>query len=1272
MKKFLRVFVVLVLVSSWAGFTVRAQQTSGVSGVVTDNTGGAISGVTVTLDNESLGIHVSTTTNDIGYYQFIRLNPASGFELTFTKDGFRKLVLSSITLGISTVETRNATLEVGTVTQSVEVQASGEATLNTSDATVGNVISTRSVEDLPIQFRLDAAALMSLQAGVNDAGSITGARSDQGNITLDGMDINDQATGQAFTSTIPVSIDALQEVRTVTAGETADFGRSSGGMVNLVTRGGTNEWHGSLREYNRNTDFAANDWFNNRDGVARPALIRNQFGGKLGGPIKKDKLFFFVDYEGLRRSSSQQIERAVPTASFLAGNLAYINNSIDPATGVTCSANSRINRNPSCISFLSPTDIATLDPQHVGVDPDIISLFTSRPYPAPNDPTGGDGLNSEGFRFTAPAHESDNVYTARIDYNFSDKHRFFFSGNVAREGVDDSFNTSIVQFPGDKAPNSRDTFNGYRFTVGWTWTPSANVTNQVSAGLVRSILDFPSIANPTYPNQFGLSGPFSIPYLSSSSQSRNVPVPEFREALTWTKGKHTLDFGTDIKLIRQISALKNDFNFITIGLGGANLSLDTAGDVLRPADLNGDPSAISAYDNVFPFILGRYADVFSNFNYGKTGQVFPNGTGKKRDYNYNEFEFYLQDSWKVRSDLTLIYGLRYSLHTTPYETNGFQSIPNVNEDVYFATRLLDAAQSVSGYGAVPVISYSLGGKANGKRGYYDNDFRNLGPRLALAYNPGFRSGVLNGIFGDRKSTIRAGAALLYDRIGGGASFGLDQNTYLFDSSADNPFGFQGDPVSALLLDPRFQGFNSFPASGFFPTAPNVTAPNAPNTLPDGTPVGTSAGGFPPSFFQFDQHTKSPYAIVLNFGFQRELPGDFLLEANYVGRLGRRLLAVGDAATITNFKDPASGQFLRTAFGQMQTEFAQGSNAPIPWFENQINQDLASKFGPGTTCADFGFFNCTDLTQQFFGTLISKGDLSDTIAGLASVGGVSLGGIIDPNVGLPAQTAANGYIGNYASSNYNAFLVTLRKRPSAGLQFDFNYTYSHSIDNMSAITNNYVTYTGGGTGLVCELANLRICRASSDFDARHTISANYIYDLPFGRDRRFGRNSSKFVDAIIGGWVWSGIVTWRTGYPFSANTGSFPTAFTLDAPAVFNGSTAGLSTHLHTDSSGGLQYFRDVDTTLNSLSFPFAGDIGTRNVFRGPGFSNVDMGVGKVFHLPWNERQTLKFQWDAFNTFNHPVFNAPSSATLSSLGNFGEVTTTASTPRVMQISLRYEF
>jgi hypothetical protein len=251
-------------------------------------------------------------------------------------------------------------------------------------------------------------------------------------------------------------------------------------------------------------------------------------------------------------------------------------------------------------------------------------------------------------------------------------------------------------------------------------------------------------------------------------------------------------------------------------------------------------------------------------------------------------------------------------------------------------------------------------------------------------------------------------------------------------------------------------------------------------------------------------------------------------------------------------------------------------------------------------------------------------------------------------------------------------VTLRKRISNGLQFDFNYTYSHSIDNVSEIANNYVTYTGSGAGLVCDLQDLRVCRSSSDFDARHTINFNYVYDLPVGRGRHVGRNMSRAVDAIVGGWTWSGIISGRSGYPFSARTGSFPTAFTLDSPALLAGSPSGLQPGIHTDSGGNLQYFQDQSAALAALSFPQRGDVGTRNVLQGPGYSAFDMGVIKTFALPWSESQKLKFRWDSFNTFNHPAFNGPAAASLSSTGNFGIISSTASTARVMQFALRYEF
>jgi hypothetical protein len=1234
--------------------SLHAQQFSSVSGVVSDKSGGAISGTTVTLENSSIGLHVVTTTNDLGYYQFLRLTPAEGYQLSFSKQGFSTAVLSGLSFGVSSAETHNATLELGSVSQTVEVKEAGESTLDTTDATVGNVINSREVTDLPIQARLNPASLMEFQPGVNDQGSVTGARTDQGNITLDGIDVNDQETGQAFVSTTPISVDSVQEIRTITAGETADYGRSSGGMINLETKGGTNQFHGNLREYNRNTLLEANDWFNNRDGIPRTPLVRNQFGGSLGGPIKKDKLFFFFDYEGLRDSQSVSYNRAVPTMQFRSGELAYVNDTTNPATGKPCDGTARLNTAPTCISFLSPSQIATLDPQGVGADAALMTYILGR-YPLPNDPTGGDGINSEGFRFTAPAHDTENLYTTRIDYKISDKQDLFFRANVARQGEDDFFNTSLEEFPGDPVvPVQKDKFESYTGVLGWTWTISPRLVNTLTLGFVRPILEFNNQFQPTFPVEPFFSADVSSPYVGYSSQSRNVPVPEIRDGFTATKGKHTIDLGVDVKLTRVISGLTNSYDFVQYGLGGQLGTLDPS---VRPADISSDSSAITNYDNWFPTILGRYAEISANFNYDKSQNALPNGSDKARYYNYDEFELFAQDSWKMRRDLTLIYGLRWDYHTVPYEINGYQSVPSVNENTFLADRIEAGLAGVSGPDAIPFVSYSLGGPANHGKGFYSPDYKDFGPRLGLAYSPSFKDGLMHAVMGDGRTTIRLGGAILYDRIAGGASFGLDQNTFLFDSNAVSACGISKNAFESLLTDPRFTAIGALPpasATCTAPAAPTITLPNTPSVF-GGLPLGTALGQGFPAFFQFDSNTKTPYAILFNFGFQRELPGDLILEVNAVSRLGRRLLAVGDAGQVVNFKDTASGTFLKQQFGLLQTQLQSGNVTTVPWFEDQMG-------GTAFCEANFGL-TCAQTITTFLGNFVAKGDLSDTVQQLAAAG------LLNFNVGLPAQTAANGYIGNYASSNYNGLLVNLRKRFSKSLQFKFNYTYSHSIDNVSAVTNNYVTYTGTGDGLVCDLTNLRTCRASSDFDARHVISGDYIYDLPVGRNRSVLRDAPKWLDTIIGGWSWSGLLTYRTGYPFTINTGAFPTDYTLDAPAVVTGP---LQSGIHTDANGNLQYFANPTAALANLSFPMAGGVGNRNAARGPGFFDIDMGVFKSFQMPWGEKQRLVFRWDSFNTLNHPSFNPPATNTLSDTSSFGIINSTASVPRVSQFALRFEF
>ena len=1143
---------------------------------------------------------------------------------------------------------------------------------NTTDATIGNDIDTRRVAELPSLFRTNAAALLRLAPGVvaaddngheqdSQLGSVTGSRADQGNITLDGLDVNDETIGQAFTAVGSAPIDSIEEVHTTVGQPNAGFGRSSGGQISLVTKSGTNTFHGSLHEYNRNTLFAANDFFNNKNGVGKPPLNRNQFGGTIGGPIFKDKLFFFFNYEGRRDSLSAQVQQVVPSDTLRAGQLNYVD----------------VNGN---IQTTTTLQLQGLDPQGIGANAAFLAFLNSR-YPVGNNPALGDGLNTSGFIFNTPIHRRDNIYTGRLDYNLTAKHKLFGRLQMDRFNDDDSVNI-LAQFPGDPTPQLSDIDHSRSWVVGETWFITSNLTNQAFVGVTTQLFDTPVNFAPTAPTYFTTSL-ISNPFADIRGQGRTVKVPEIRDDLSWTRGKHSFVFGTDIKPIRVNSSNQADISFVGIGLGGNIHSLSVP---RRPADISDDPAAQAEWDNAFPLLLGRFAQTSEFDAFDRDGTQLPQYTTTRRDFHYNEYEFYGQDSWKIRRDLTVTYGVRWQFHSVPFEANGFESVSNQNIDTIFPVRVAAAAQGVAGTDAAPLVSYNLGGPANHGPDYYKPSYRDFGPRIGIAYAPSFTNGVFGALFGDRKTTVRAGGAIVYDRVLSTLSFELDQQTFLFDSNPVLNYGppagdpAQTSPTANLLLSPRFTSLTALPPPPTpIPVTPRPITPNVDST---GAPIGLAVlGGFP-SFLQFDKNFKTPYSYTISFGVQRELPGNMVLEVDYFGRLGRKLTADGDAAQTLNFKDAQSGQFLKSAFAGLQGQLQSG--APItsqPWFENQLPAFT------GAPCpvlnAAFGepFTTCTELVNGLLGpggligNFVGVGDLSSTILLLAQTG------LLDPNAGLYAQTGANGYIGNYSSSSYNAMLLSLKKRYSNNLLLDFNYSYSHSIDNQSNIINDTNQFTFSGQGLVCDLTNLRTCRADSLFDARHIISANYVYDLPIGHGHRLLGNSNRAVNSILGGWSTSGILTYRTGFPFNTHTGTFPINFTQDAPAVFNGDQQAVKQGIHTDpSTGAIQFFADQNAALGAFSFPFGGGTGTRNPVHGPGFTNLDLAVSKNFIMPWSEHHRVQFRWEAFNVFNHTNFAAPGDPTLLTNSNnilnnpqgFGVISSTAGSARQMQFSLRYDF
>jgi hypothetical protein len=411
-------------------------------------------------------------------------------------------------------------------------------------------------------------------------------------------------------------------------------------------------------------------------------------------------------------------------------------------------------------------------------------------------------------------------------------------------------------------------------------------------------------------------------------------------------------------------------------------------------------------------------------------------------------------------------------------------------------------------------------------------------------------------------------------------------------------------------------------------------------------------------------------LRVNFGMQHEFPGGLILKTNYVGSFGRRLLAQADANQLVEFPDKQSGQLMSQAIGNITTQLRAGvdpHNVTVqPWLEHQVT--------PGKGVSN-GYTSNTALEAVTLQSLLIKGDFADTIQSMSPDLGY--------NVGMAAQFGENTVYTNKGFSSYHGLLVTLSKNMSHGLQFDVNYTWAHSIDNVSLIANGVAF---GGYGFVCDVQRPRLCRGDSDFDTTHYINGNFTYSLPFGHGRSFGAQMPWGLDNVLGGWDISGIPSWHSGQAYSAVTSAFVAGFANDAPAIFDGNTAALRHQRHKTAGGQEFLFADPEAAASAFTGPVGFQIGSRNQLRGPQFFNVDTGLAKSFRIPMLREANLKLRADAFNVLNHPNFTSPGGnppttnpptnyQDITQPGSFGQLAslvTLTGAPRVLQLALRLEF
>jgi len=1235
---------VLICILSTASLVFAQTATTSLRGTIKDPSGALVSEAKVTITDRDTGRSYTSAANSAGEYVFVQIPPAK-YTIVATATGFGEQRKSAELL-VNQPATIDFALAVQSSTVTVDVSATAQ-TLNTTDASLGNSVDNTTIQALPSEER-NVPDLLSLQPGVlflpkdptrlNDprSGAVNGGRSDQGNITIDGIDNNDQVNGYAFTGVLRQGQDSIEEFRVVTGNSNADSGRSSGAQISLNTKAGSNKFHGAAYEYHRPTFTVANNWFNKQaqanSGLPNipGKLIRNIFGADVGGPILKDKLFFFANYEDLRRRENAQEVRTVPTAAYQQGQIVFPNSSGGTTT-------------------LSSGDIANLDgncrvcntadyPNPPGPNPNSVSFFNL--FPTANGSIAGDGLNEGSYSFSGHNPFDTATYIAKIDFTPSDKHRIFVRGQLQKDTEG-----SPEQFPG-QGPSSIGTSNNRGLIGGDTWTITSTLVNDLRYGYIRQGGSSSGIGKGDYVTFRFLDTPTS----QSRSNISSVPVNNLVDNLSWTKGSHALQFGFNWRLVHQ------NYSSDSISYNGAStnpywLSANAPGTGAV------DGGFLNSYNIAFANMVGTVPSRTDVFNYRLTGadsgSLLSDGATIARHFKANELEGYAQDAWRIKPNLTITFGVRYSFLETPWETHGQEVTPTIDTHKWYLQREAAAEQ-----GSIyePDLTFAPAGPYYNKPGYWPAPKNNFAPRFAVAYAPA------------PKTSIRAGFGMYYDHFGEALVNDVDRHgSFGMSSSITSP--------SAGL----YQIEGSCATGCGHPGAPRFMDRHTLPNIPHGTVPSTAT--FPYMYPQdafsiqsgLDSRLTAPYSESFDFSVQHELPGGFTVEGSYVGRLGKKLLQSLDLAEPVDYKDPQGGGDYYAA-GAMLSKLvdenggdANASVPAIPYFEHVFpflaNYDYQ---GESATQALYAWEWAPYRYNWGATTSLSDVDFYSPFYGWYP----------NPANWQPHfwqdQFATLYVLSNVGSSYYNAGQLTVRHPMSHGLQVDFAYTLSHSIDMGSDVERS--TLRNGGTfSFILNTWKPYLNRASSDFDTRHLVTVDWLYQLPVGRGNMIAANANRFLNAFIGGWQWSGLNRWSSGLPFSFYEPGWTTDWEIESYGV---QTAPIKMRRHHDTDGNPQFF-DKPEAINSgvytgtpMRLPYPGEAGQRNSFRGDGFFDIDSGLAKSWKT--GELGTFRFTWEVYNVTNTVRFDPSSINTGLTGGALGVATSVLTQPRRMQFSLRYDF
>ncbi|MGH9942539.1 MAG: carboxypeptidase regulatory-like domain-containing protein [Pyrinomonadaceae bacterium] len=1274
--------ILLSLVAATLGGGAWAQGTaSRVTGTVLDPSGAVVPGATVTLTNEGTRVAFTTETTDAGTYVFDSVQVGI-YTVTVERQGFKRFVSTTNQVNVNQPATIDAALEVGGLEDTVQVVASAELVQTSSSGNFGNTVEERAIETLPIVGTRGRNPLnfINFQPGVvvgsNTGGGIHvhGARDRAFNFTLDGIDINDTSAGGSNFTPLRPNPDSITQFQVITGNFTADNGRSSGAQVTLVTKSGTNEFHGNLFEFYQTPRFHANEYQNSintlrrLDGtigpVPKPQFVQHIFGGSIGGPVYfprfgeggdrvyngKNKTFFFVNMQLLRTSQSIFVNRTVYTADARAGRYRFVrggtNNNITAGTpAVDGNGNPRF---PVCAAGVANPCIATFNLAGnpnipLTADPTTSQLIGLTPLP--NNFIVGDGLNTGGFAFNAPQTERQYDFSSKVDHIFNERHAVYVRySQGAQNTIGDNVNGGLQRFPG--LPNFVDTFRTPRnLAVNYRATLTPVVVNEFVIGFNKFTFSFD---NPDPNANVNSSVILNVPTdpLNSSpnvNNARTLRTFQIVDNLSWQQAAHTFKFGVNLRFQshfdnRSSVAGFNTRESVTLGAGANDnpvpASFGTAATLL-PGINSGDRGRLESFVNDYFGRIGRITQGFV----ATSDTAFTPGERFLYRARYPEYDFYAQDTWKLRPNFTLDYGLRWEARLSPRSDN----------------LVLRPAQRVA-FGEAPTNQISF---EEGK--LYEDSLAQLAPTVGFAWDP----------FGSGKTSVRGNYRLAYDRT----------NTFVFSS-----FIFQSAPGLTRGITQTASQFaggrdNALLRNGLPTLNPNTSTPLAFRTPP---PYSLSA------LTVVDRDLTYPRTHQYGVSFQREVGWNSVIEVNYIGRQGRKLFGGYDA----NQVDITNNGFL-AAFRQLQDPATRASVITNPSF--LINQLLAgdSRLNAGESGAQFLLRQTASLTPNtsLGNVRLANGAIATNVVDTGSVaqaafiitqGTRTVNGVLTPQFQIngfspfffqpfPQYTGGVNVIDNNDRSRYNALEVQFSRRLNRGVGFQVSYTLAKSEDTRSfdpafAVANRNAAQSAANTPL--DLRNRDNNYAPSDFDRRHALQGYFVAELPFGRGQRFLSDANGLVDRLVGGFELAGILTYTSGRPFTIYSAIYSASQVVQSPTSCNGCTRDMGSIIL---EGGRNFIFSQEQR-NMFFAPAAGELGNtgRNFFIGPKFFQLDLTLAK--RIRFTESTNLELRLEAQNATNTPSFAVPSDANLViSNTNFGFVGGNVNSgSRKVQLAAKFNF